>query len=364
MTEKPFTVVLAGGGTGGHVIPAVALAQILRERGATVRFVGTKGRLEERLVPEAGFNIDYIDVRPLTGKSVMERILGFLSVPPAVIRSALLLKKMDPDVVMGVGGYVAGPAVLGAVMIGVSTAVLEQNATLGLTNRLLARWIDRAFVSYEALMSAFPPDVARVTGNPLKPSIVSASKQKRRRRKGSPVRILVMGGSQGAKAIDEWVPEAMAKGGIADQVRVRHQCGAGRETEVLGAYRQAGIDASVVPFIDDTAEAYLKSDFVVARSGATTVSELCAMGLPAVFLPYPHHADRQQEKNAEPMRRCGAAVVLDEKASSVEEMASAIRELVLDEAKRKAAASAAKALGRIDAATMIADALQTMSERG
>lgn len=364
MTGKPFTVVLAGGGTGGHVIPAIALAQTLRERGATVRFIGTRGRLEERLVPEAGFDIDYIDVRPLTGKSVVQRILGLLSVPPAVLRSARLLRRMNPDVVMGVGGYVAGPAVLGAAVLGVPTAVLEQNATLGLTNRLLSRWIDRAFVSYESLLSVFPPDVARVTGNPLKPSIINASKQKKRRRKGSAVRILVMGGSQGAKAIDEWVPTAIAKGGIAELVRVQHQCGTGRETEVLGAYQQAGIDVSVVPFIDDTAEAFLNSDLVVARSGATTVSELCAMGLPAVLLPYPHHTDRQQEKNAEPMRRCGAAVVLDEKTSSVEEMASAIREFVVNETKRKASASAAKALGRIDAASMIADALQTMLKRG
>jgi len=357
MTGPGLSVVIAGGGTGGHVIPALAIAEEIVRRGGSARFVGTSDRIEARLVPQAGFEIDFIKARPLAGGGATGLALGLGSAPFSVARSIRLLRRVQPDAVIGVGGYVAGPVVLAARLLGTPTAVLEQNATVGLANRILARVVNRAFVTYEETASAFPGGRARVTGNPVKRSILEAADRMPEPRAIAPVRVLVMGGSQGALAIDTRVPQAMARAGLGGAVRVMHQCGKGREQEVFDAYRAAGIDAEVVDFIDDTANAYLETDLVVARAGATTVSELTVMGLPAVFLPYPHHKDRQQEKNAAPMASAGAAVVLDERETGVEELAGAIERFVRDHERRAQAARAARALGRPDAVQRIADGL-------
>jgi UDP-N-acetylglucosamine--N-acetylmuramyl-(pentapeptide) pyrophosphoryl-undecaprenol N-acetylglucosamine transferase len=351
-------IVLAGGGTGGHVIPAIAVAEEIVRRGGQARFVGTEDRLEARLVPEAGFDIDFIRVRPLAGGKAGQIIVGLGAVPMAVLRSIFLLRKLKADAVLGVGGYVAGPVVLAGWLIGRPTALLEQNATVGLTNKLLARVVHRAFVSYEETLDAFPPGKAELAGNPVKQSILDAASSPREKQSGEPVRIVVMGGSQGAHAIDERVPQALALLNDSDTIGVTHQCAAGHEQTVKATYRKAGITAEVVPFIDDMAAAYAAADLVIARSGATTVSELTVMGLPAVLLPYPHHADKQQQRNAEPMRKRGAAEVLDETVTGVPEMAEAIKRFVRDPSLRKKAATASASLGRPDAAKTIVDHLE------
>ncbi len=351
-------IVLAGGGTGGHVIPAIAVAEEIVRRGGRARFVGTEDRLEARLVPKAGFDIDFIRVRPLAGGGAGKIILGLGAVPMAVLRSISLLRKIKPDAVLGVGGYVAGPVVLAGWLIGVPTALLEQNATVGLTNKLLARVVHRAFVSYEETLDAFPSGKAELAGNPVKQSILDAASSPTERPSGEPVRIVVMGGSQGATAIDERVPKALALLDMSAAIVVTHQCAAGHEPTVEAAYREGGIHAEVVPFIDDMAAAYSGADLVIARSGATTVSELTVMGLPAVLLPYPHHRDRQQHRNAEPMRQRGAAQVLDETLTGVSEMTEAIKRFVCDPSQRKKAAAASAALGRPDAAKTIVDHLE------
>jgi UDP-N-acetylglucosamine--N-acetylmuramyl-(pentapeptide) pyrophosphoryl-undecaprenol N-acetylglucosamine transferase len=359
MNRGPINVLFAGGGTGGHVIPAIAVAEDIVRAGGRARFVGLKGKLEATLAPKAGFGIDFINVRPLSGRGLAGVVLGLGSVPSAVARSAHLIEKTKPDVVLGVGGYVAGPVVLAAKLKKVPTALLEQNATVGLTNTLLAPIVDRAFVSYEETIGVFRRGRAEITGNPVRQSILDASKISREKAAGR-VNILVMGGSQGARAIDERVPAAVSLAGIADKVTVLHQCGTDREAQVLTVYRDARIEAKVVTFIEDTASAYLEADLVVARSGATTLSEICVMGLPAVLLPYPHHADRQQELNAEPMRKAGAALVLDEKNTGVKEMAQAIAQMVQDEGRRSRASKASRSLGRPDAAQSVVHGLQRL----
>ena len=350
-------VVLAGGGTGGHVIPAISLATALRERGATVSFVGTRGRLEERLVPKAGFDLAFVDVKPLVGAGIRGKLLGVASLPKSILDATLHLREVSPDVVMGVGGYVAGPVVLAAALLRIPTALLEQNATLGMSNRLLKPWVKKAFFAYEAPMRLFPDGVGCVTGNPIKPSIIAASKRPRKNRGQGRVRLLVMGGSQGAKAIDERVPAALIEAGLQTKIDVVHQCASVHVAQVTAAYEAGEINAEVVSFIEDTASAYLDADLVVARSGATTVSELQAMGLPSVLLPYPHHKDKQQTLNAEPLRQVGGAVVLDETSTSVGELASAIRAFVTDDVRLRAAGKSAATLGRIDAAGRISDTL-------
>ncbi|MDD5307093.1 MAG: undecaprenyldiphospho-muramoylpentapeptide beta-N-acetylglucosaminyltransferase [Deltaproteobacteria bacterium] len=361
MSGRGLRVVLAGGGTGGHVIPALAVAGEIVRRGGEARFVGTRGRLEERLVPAAGFGIDFIEVRPLSGVGLTGAALGAAFVPVALARSAALLHRIRPDAVLGVGGYVAGPVVLAASLTGIPAAVLEQNAAVGLTNRLLRRFVRRAFVSYEETVAEFPRGRAELTGNPVGRPILDAAAARSGDEVRERVSIVVMGGSQGARAIDERVPAAMAEAGLGKGVSVLHQAGVGREEEVRAAYAAAGIEARVVTFIDDTAGAYRGADLVVARAGATTVAELTVMGLPAVLLPYPHHADRQQHRNAEPMRRAGAAVVLDELETGVAELAAAISELAKDGVRRAAAAAAALALGHPDAATRIVDGLERLA---
>ncbi|MBN2718610.1 MAG: undecaprenyldiphospho-muramoylpentapeptide beta-N-acetylglucosaminyltransferase [Deltaproteobacteria bacterium] len=357
--NRDFKVVVAGGGTGGHIIPAIAVADEVVKLGGTVRFVGTAGRIEERLVPKAGYGIDFIKVKPLAGGGVGKQMIGLLSAPVSVMTSMSLLKKLAPNVVIGVGGYVAGPVVLAARLMGIPTALLEQNATVGLANRILKPVIKKAFVSYEQTIADFPKDKAEFTGNPVKQAILDASRKTKKASKRK--RILVMGGSQGAKAIDERVPAALVAAELAKQISVVHQGQAANLQRVQQVYDDAGIKAVTTEFIDDTADAFLNTDLVIARSGATTVAELTVMGLPAVFLPYPYHADRQQEKNAAPMKDAGAAFVLDEKATGISDLTAAVVDMLQTPGRLEDAALKSKSLGKPDAAAVIAARLKEMA---
>ncbi len=362
MSDRGLKIILAGGGTGGHVIPAIAIADEAVDRGNEVGFVGTSDRIEARLVPGAGYPIDFVAARPLAGGGVDRKIKGLAHAPVSVIGSMKLLRRLAPNVVIGVGGYVAGPVVLGARLMGIPTALLEQNATVGLSNKILARLVRRAFVSYESAMQAFPAKRVELTGNPVKRSILEAAGKPRAPGRGK-VRVLVMGGSQGALAIDSMIPQAMSVARLGGEAQVLHQCSKGRNGQVESEYERAGVTAEVVDFIDDTASAFLNTDLVVARAGATTVSELTVMGLPAVFLPYPHHADLQQEKNAAPMNDAGAAVIFKEKETTLRELADAIARFVRDSDYRERAAKASLALGRPDAARRVVDGLMKIARR-
>ncbi|MBN2804925.1 MAG: undecaprenyldiphospho-muramoylpentapeptide beta-N-acetylglucosaminyltransferase [Deltaproteobacteria bacterium] len=359
MKDSQFKVVIAGGGTGGHIIPAIAVADEIVSRGGHVRFIGTKGRIEERLVPLAGYGIDFTKVKPLTGGGIGRKISGAASIPLSLARSRTLLKKLSPDFVLGVGGYVAGPVVMAARLMGIKTAFLEQNAIIGLTNKLLKPFVQRAFVSYESSLQEFRGDVAIYTGNPVKKSILEAAALKKEQAKDGhkkkKINILVMGGSQGAGSIDEKVPKAIALAEVAKQVKVLHQGKEDNMEAVAAAYKEGKIDAVVTTFIDDTAKAFLNADFIIARSGATTVSELTVMGLPAIFLPYPWHKDNQQYKNAIPMMENGAAVVLDEKTTGIDELRDAISRFVNKNDVLEKAAAASANIGKPDAAKKIAD---------
>ena len=353
-----YKVVLAGGGTGGHIIPAIAIADEVVRLGGTVRFVGTAGRIEEKLVPQAGYGIDFIKVKPLAGGGMGRKIMGLASAPVSVLTAGALLRRLSPSVVIGVGGYVAGPVVLAARIMGIPTALLEQNATVGLANRILKPVIQKAFVSYEQTLAEFPKGKAEYVGNPVKQSILDAAEKKKKKRKKR--HVLVMGGSQGARAIDTRVPKALAAADLKSDISVLHQGQARNLNSVKNIYRDAGIKAVTTSFIEDTPQAFLDADLVISRSGATTVSELTVMGLPAVFIPYPHHADRQQEKNAAPMKDAGAAIVLDEKNTDVSDLTQAILELLKTPGRLEDAAARSKALGKPDAARVIAQRLQEM----
>lgn len=360
MSSSDLSAVIAGGGTGGHVFPALAIGEEIIRRGGSARFVGTEDRLEARLVPRAGFGIDFVRVKPLKGGGLGKAAGGLMSIPAAVALSMAILRRLRPNVVVGVGGYVAGPVVLAAYLMRIPTAIHEQNATVGLTNKMLSRLVRRAFVSYDSTMEDFPPRRALVVGNPVRRAIVEAAAAQRSREEGY-LNVLVMGGSQGARAIDERVPAALAEVDLPARLRVRHQCSQARAEEVLRAYEAAGIPAQVLPFIEDVAGAMSWADLFIGRSGATTLAEMTAMGLPGVLLPYPHHADKQQERNASPLVVAGAAKVLDEKSTDVEDLVNAIRELAGNEDKRMTASWAAKSLGRPAAAEVIVDELERLA---
>lgn len=357
-------VLVAGGGTGGHLFPGVAVVEELRRRGpVAVRWVGTRRGIEARVLPERGEALELLEVTPLKGRGSGDVARSVARIPRSVAASTRMVRAFRPDLVVGLGGYAAGPVLVAASSLGVPTAILEQNARVGLTNRLLAGVAGRAYVSFEETAGEFPTARVRSVGNPVRRDFVDAARRASADPEGFEARarqVLVVGGSQGAKRLNEVVPEALARGGVAATgLRIVHQTGAAMRDEVAARYRDLGLEAEVVPFLGDMARAYAEAAFVVCRAGATTVAELCAVGRAAVLVPYPHAADDHQRKNAEALARQGAAVAMPEDALDVPTLAAEVRRLAGDRGARLALADGARRLGRPDAAAAIVDDLVT-----
>src|SRR5216684_1481266 len=288
--------ILAGGGTGGHVIPAIAIAQELRSRyGAEVLFIGTARGLENRLVPAAGFPLQLVKVGALNRVSLTTRVKTILDLPRAVLAARGMLVEFDPDVVIGVGGYASGPAMLAAIRCRVPTLAFEPNLVPGFANRVVARFVSAAAVHFERTADYFRNPV--VTGVPVRPAFFQIPRKPYSQASAT---LLVFGGSQGARAINQAVvqalPELMKR---VPGLRVIHQTGEREYNEVHAAYAQAGIPAEVHKFIDDMPGFFAHADLVLCRSGASTVAEIAAAGKPAIFVPFPLAADDHQRRNAE-----------------------------------------------------------------
>jgi UDP-N-acetylglucosamine--N-acetylmuramyl-(pentapeptide) pyrophosphoryl-undecaprenol N-acetylglucosamine transferase len=272
-----------------------------------------------------------------------------------------VLRTFRPDLVIGLGGYAAGPVLAAAAASRIPSALLEQNVRLGLTNRVLAKSVGRAYVTYAETANHFGKERARVLGNPVRRAFVDAARMAGHDPAGVEARsrsVLVMGGSQGSRALNEIVPDALALAGLAELgVSVVHQTGASMLQEVQRRYREHGVDARVVPFIDDVARAYLHASLVIARAGATTLAELCAVGRASILVPYPHAAADHQTMNALALQRAGAALAVTESSLSAEMLADHVRTLLNDSPRRKAMADAARRAGRPDAAAAIVDDL-------
>ncbi len=356
-------IVVAGGGTGGHLFPGVAIVEELRRRNPDVKvlFAGTERGIENRVLPKLGEELRLIDVRPLQGRSPLQLIQNLSLLPVSAGQALGLLRAFQPDLVLGLGGYAAGPVLLMAAALRIRTAVLEQNAHVGMTNRWLAKTVGRAYLTYPETAQVFGASVARVFGNPVRRSFVEAAHLASHDPAGVEARarrILVLGGSQGAKTLNEVVPVALALAGASAQgVSVLHQTGDTMVDEVRKRYRGLGIAAEVVPFIDDMARAYASASLVLARAGATTLAELCAIGKPSLLIPFPHAAEDHQAKNAFAMERAGASVAIREDELSAEGLASEVRQLLRSQSRRRAMAEAARKLGRPDAAAAIVDDL-------
>lgn len=344
-------VIIAGGGTGGHLFPGLAVAGALRRRRAgRIVFVGSSRGIETRVVPKEGYELRTLPIRAVRGQGKLASAAAAARLGVSVVSAWRMLGDIRPDLVIGVGGYASVPAVLAAWLRRVPTVLLEQNAHPGATNRWLGRLTDRVCVAFPESISHFPSARTVETGNPVRaPSPVP-------RREGGGFSVLVFGGSAGAHRLNEVGVEAIGRlhaGGRAP--RVVHQTGEAELESVRRRYRERGIEADVRPFIDDMAKAYADSDLVVCRAGATTIAELTALGKPAILVPYPYAADDHQRKNAESLVRRGAAMMILDRELSAENLAATIGGLRDDGARLHAMAEASRALGRPDAAERVVD---------
>ena len=346
------TLLFAGGGTGGHVYPMIAVADAVRALAPTLRlvFVGTERGMETRVVPERGYELELMRVLPIRGGGLGGALRGIARAAALVPEARALVQRLAPSAVFSIGGYAAGPISLGARSLGVPVALMEPNSVIGLANRLIAPFVQRAYTAFPESERHFKERVVLRSGVPIRAGF---SRVPYRPQLACP-RVLVLGGSQGAKSLNEAVPRALAQSSPA--IRVVHQCGAAHEGEARRLYAELGLSerAEVVPFIVDMPAALAAAHLVIARSGASCVSEICAVGRPSLLIPYPFASGDHQRINAESLVRFGAARSVSGAAATPERLVREIAELFADSAGRSKMAERAAELGRPEAAQAIA----------
>lgn len=349
--DHRLDVLIAGGGTGGHVFPALALGAALVERGLAVAFAGSPSGLEAHLVPAAGRTLHLLPGRQVRGGGLRGAMLGAGALARGFASAVRLLARVRPRLVIGVGGYASVAGVLAARSRRVPVVLLEQNAIPGAANRNLGRMAARVCVGFAEAAPFFPVGRAVHTGNPVRPEVLAAPPAPRRDGLG----LLIFGGSQGAHHLNEAGVAALdALGAAAGPLRVRHQTGVTDQAQIVEAYRRLGVDARVDAFVDDMGGAYREADVVVSRAGAMSCAEITAMGLPAILVPYPYAADDHQRRNAEIIAAAGGArMILDRELDGLR-LADALAPLLHDPDARARMAACARALGRPDAAAHVA----------
>lgn len=343
-------VLIAGGGTGGHVIPALAIARELKSRhGAEVLFVGTARGMENRLVPQAGFGLMRIEVGALKNVSWLTRLRTLFGLPLAILEARKMIRVFGPDVVVGVGGYASGPAMAAAILAKVPTLAFEPNLVPGFANKIVGKFVSASAVHFEETRKYF--NNAQVVGVPVRSEFFSVFSTQGTH---APT-LLVFGGSQGAHAINQAMADALAsiKARVSD-VRLIHQTGERDYNNVKAAYESAGTAAEVSAFIDDMPRAFAQADLLVCRSGASTVAEITAAGKPAIFVPFPQAADDHQRRNAEAIVAGGAAMLIPQADLTAERLAQTVVELLSDRQRLKEMSERARALSHVDAAGRMA----------
>lgn len=351
-------VMIFAGGTGGHIFPGLAVAAALRARDVPVVWMGADGGMETRLVPPHGIAIDTIPIQGLRGKGIGTLLRLPLRLLAAVRAAARVLSVHRPRAVISFGGYAAGPGGIAATIAGIPLLVHEQNRAPGLTNRVLAKVARR-------VLTGFPdsfPGKETVVGNPVRDVIARIAPPAQRLNRGDgEFRVLILGGSQGARALNQSVPSALralrGDPAFVAKLIVRHQCGEKMREEAVAAYADAGVDASVEPFIADMAEAYAWADLVVCRAGALTLAEVCAAGVASVIVPLPTAVDDHQTKNGMYLVERGAARLFKQDDALADRIAAALRELAADPAQRLTMAEAARTLAKTEAAERVVDAV-------
>ena len=353
-------LLVAGGGTGGHLFPGLALGEEVKTRHPRndVLFVGSARGIEVREVPKAGYPLQTIDVGPLKRAGLLGLLRGLLRLPVSFWQSARILRKFDPDVVVGVGGYSSGPVVLVAWLLRIPTAVQEQNALPGFTNRVLGIFVDAVFTAFPEAQARFPARKTHLLGNPIRRGFLDNYLHEKR--PGDRLSIFVTGGSQGAHALNLRFAEALdlLAPAIGPRLRVLHQTGVKDQADVAARYeklRAHGLEAEAVAFLDDMPRAYAAADLLVCRAGATTIAELTVCKKPAILVPFPFAADDHQTVNARSMVSSGAALLMPERELTGEKLADALRGLEADRARLSRMSRASGLLGRPEAAREIAD---------
>jgi UDP-N-acetylglucosamine--N-acetylmuramyl-(pentapeptide) pyrophosphoryl-undecaprenol N-acetylglucosamine transferase len=364
--DNKLRVLIAGGGTGGHVIPALAIARELRDaHGAEVRFVGTARGLETRLVPEAGFPLELIRVGQLKNVSLMTRVRTVFDLPLGVMRCVSLLRSFKPDVVVGVGGYASGPAMMAAILLRVPTLAFEPNAVPGLANRLVGRWVSAAAVNFEETRRYFRN--ARVTGIPVRREFFEIAA----RPVGEALRLLVFGGSQGARVFNEVMPKIAGRLLKAfPGLEIVHQAGGRHGVSTEETYERAGLLGDgverrlrVQPYLDGMVEEIAAADLILCRSGASSVAELAAAGRAAVLVPFPQAADDHQRKNAEALVGAGAAEMIVEAELDETRLLETLQGLLADDGRRAEMGRRARGLAHPDAVREIGMMVAGLAKR-
>ncbi len=362
--KENFKILFAGGGTGGHLFSGIAVAEEIRRHypHAQVLFVGTPLGLEKEIVPECGFPLEFIQASPLKGSGIMARIKSLVRLPGAYRQSKKILKSFQPDIVVGIGGYASGPMTLAAHFSGLPTAIIEQNSIPGFTNRQLARFADRIFVSFAGAQRFFDPKKTEFTGNPARKMENQANPSKKTDR----FCVFILGGSQGAHALNVALMGTLP---LLEKEKDRfyfiHQTGPNDFEEVRKAYAKGGFQAEVFPFKQDLGQYYAQADFMICRAGAGTITELQNLGLPSLLIPYPHAADDHQFYNAREMVDTGAAEMIRNQDLSGKKVAEKILSFQKKPEKLHNMQAQALRLAKPKAAeTVLTKCLQLIRSRG
>ena len=345
-------VILAGGGTGGHLFPGLAVAREFQRRDGRneILFVGTEQGIEFRILPKEGFKLETLTVKGMKGRGLRGLIDALTGVPSSMLRSLRIIRAFRPDCIIGLGGYASGPLLLAGKLKGIRCAIMEQNLRPGFTNKFLARWVDRVFTAYSESAGHFPGARVVETGNPVRwqklPQVQKSAK----------FSLLVFGGSAGARRINFAFVDALKRlVELAGAMRVTHQTGQADYTAIKNAYAALPFEAEVTPFIDKMDEVYAKADLVVCRAGATTVAEITAFGKAAILVPYPYAIYDHQRGNARALQDRGAADMILDQDLTGEVLAARIRAYFSDRERLARMAGAARALGRPEAAARIVE---------
>ncbi|MCE9688038.1 MULTISPECIES: undecaprenyldiphospho-muramoylpentapeptide beta-N-acetylglucosaminyltransferase [Shewanella] len=353
LSEDKRILVMAGG-TGGHVFPALAVAKHLAKRGWKVRWLGTADRMEARLVPQHGFDIDFIDIKGVRGNGLVRKLAAPFKVLRSIAQARKVIKEFNPDVVLGMGGFASGPGGVAARLCGIPLVLHEQNAIPGMTNKLLSRIATRVLCAFENTFAALNVK-AEVVGNPIRRELINLGNQPRVSGDDA-LRVLVVGGSLGAKVFNDLMPAVVAAMSQQHSITVWHQVGRDNLQRVKAEYQQLGQDGgvNVAEFIDDMEAAYRWADVVLCRAGALTVSELAAVGLPGVLVPYPHAVDDHQTRNAKVLVDAGAAFLLPQAILDVEQLVGKLHLLASDRNELARMGQRARDVAVLDATERVA----------
>jgi UDP-N-acetylglucosamine--N-acetylmuramyl-(pentapeptide) pyrophosphoryl-undecaprenol N-acetylglucosamine transferase len=362
-------VVIAGGGSGGHLFPGLAVAEEMgkRDEVTEVLFIGAYDAIESRVVPKAGYPIRFLHVEGVLGKSFLRKLRALIKLFGAVLDSKGMFKAARPDVVIGTGGYVSAGPVAAAWLMSIPTLIMEQNLMPGLANRALAKLVDLVAVTYHESMRFFPKVKTRITGNPVRQGILTGEREEALRLfslDDGRVTVFILGGSSGARRINNAMTGALNHLlDLRDGVQFLHQTGEGDYENVRKMYRQMGFKAMVAPFVYQMPEAYALADVMVSRAGATTLAEITATGKPSVLIPYPH-AVGHQELNARKLYEMGGCWVLQDRELTSELLAGHIRDLIGSREAREEMRRQSRALGRPDAAQKVVDLAMSLARSG